>query len=334
MIKNNWTGIPVPQGFDVKEIGGEVFQGRDILDHFISMIAAGMNYPRDFLEFGRTRAGDKAWLAWQVKYGSAQRQVRRAIEQQLIEKHLWCKVGKIYRVPKQGVEPKNREKRPIYVPKIRWKAEGRWQQKEELESLQGWLNVANPVGPEFKLGIEKRAADILGLGEIEFPTFAELRRELKAQAKMMEEQMKKGPKTKEDQLKARQEGGVSKQKAETGVPSKKGQSKKMGGTRQAKLIKEKEFAEVVEDVKKEITDGIKAGQGEIIAWTKKEIEAIVQAGIKRLERETGKIFDRELRGVKKEVSKAVKEISEVTEKAKKRVIEKAEKAIDKIEAEG
>jgi len=171
MARKNWTGIPVPQGFDVKEIGGQIFQGRDVLDHFISMIAAGMTYPRDFLEFGRTRAGDKAWLAWQVKYGSAQRQIRRAIEQQLFEKHLWCLVGQTYDVPKQGVPEKERETHPIFIPKMRWRAEGRWQQAEELKSLQGWLNVANPVGPEFKLAIEKRAAELLGLGEIEFPCY-------------------------------------------------------------------------------------------------------------------------------------------------------------------
>ena len=179
MIKNKWTGMPVPQGFDVKEIGGTVFEGTNIINYLIGLICSGMNYPRDFLEYGRTRAGDKAWLAWQVKYGSNQRQLRRDVEHQLFQKHLWCKFGKTYKVAKQGVPEGERETADIYIPKIIWHAEGRWQQAEELKTLQGWLNVANPIGAEFKLAIEKRAAEILGFGEIEFPSFQDVRREMK-----------------------------------------------------------------------------------------------------------------------------------------------------------
>lgn len=94
MISNNWAGVPVPTGFDVKEIGGTVFEGRDLLDHLISMICAGMKFPRDFLEYGRTRAGDTAWLAWQVEYGRSQLQLRRAIEQQLFKRHVWLSLAR------------------------------------------------------------------------------------------------------------------------------------------------------------------------------------------------------------------------------------------------
>ena len=243
MIKNQWTGVPVPAGFDVKAIGGEVFEGTNILNHLINMICAAMNYPKDFLEQGRTQAGDKAWLAWQVKYGSNQRMYRRDIENQLFEKHLWCKFGFTYRVPKQNVEKKDREKRDIYVPKILWKAEGRWQKAEETKSLQGWLNVANPIGPEFKLGIEKRGAQILGFSNIEFPSHAELRKQIKLEAKIRELQLKKmmekdveGDKPEEKgNLEKRQDAGVSKTLAPTGKEKKA--PPKAGGTRQPKTIK-------------------------------------------------------------------------------------------------
>lgn len=253
MIKNNWTGVPVPAGFDVKDIGGEVFEGTNILNHLINMICAAMNYPRDFLEQGRTRAGDKAWLAWQVKYGSNQRMLRRDIEHQLFQTHLWCNFGKTYRVPKQNVQPKDREKRDIYVPKIIWKAEGRWQRAEELKSLYNALNVANPIGPELKLAIERRIAELLGFGEIEFPSFAELRKEMKRMAKMEELELQrkmqlaargeKKPKEKKDesptqeaQLEERQKGGVHKALAPTG--KKKRKPPKTGGTRVPKTKKQ------------------------------------------------------------------------------------------------
>jgi len=237
MIKNNWTGIPVPQGFDIKNIGGEVFEGTNILNHLINMICAAMNYPRDFLEQGRTRAGDKAWLAWQVKYGTNQRMMRRDIEHQLFEKHLWCKFGKTYKVPKQGVDVKERETVDIYIPKIEWKAEGRWQRAEEIKTLQGWLNVANPIGPEFKLSIERRGAELMGFGDIEFPSFKELRREMKRAERAEELRMQQ----QEARLQKRQKKGVSTALAPTGKEKRPPPS--AGGTRQPKLIKEKALRE-------------------------------------------------------------------------------------------
>lgn len=231
MIKNKWTGLPVPQGFDVKEIGGQVFEGTNILNYLIGLICAGMNYPRDFLEAGRTQASDKSWLAWQVKYGANQRQLRRDIEQQLFQKHLWCKVGKTYKEPKQGVSPDAREIVDIYIPKLIWRAEGRWQQAEELKTLQGWLNVANPIGAEFKLAIEKRGAEIMGFGEIEFPTFQDIRREMKQWQRQQEIAIQE----KESKLSQRQEKGVSKKLVPTGTQKKA--PPPVGGTRQPATIK-------------------------------------------------------------------------------------------------
>jgi len=244
MIKHHWTGIPVPQGFKVEEIGGDVFEGTNILAHLIDMICAAMNYPRDFLERGRSRAGDKAWLAWQVKYGTNQRQLRRDIEFQIFETNLWCKFGKTYREKKQGVEPPRREKKDTYVPKIIWKAEGRWQKKEEIETLLKGLNVANPLGPEMKLAIERRLAVLLQFGDIELPSFKDLRKEVKLRAKLdrllllqaiakgseptkPEKPTDKEP-TAEEKLEKRTKGGVSTEPSPTGKEKKKGVAKPLG----------------------------------------------------------------------------------------------------------
>lgn len=252
MIKHHWTGIPVPQGFKVEEIGGEVFEGTNIIGHLIDMICAAMNYPRDFLERGRSRAGDKAWLAWQVKYGSNQRLLRRDIEHQLFEKHLWCTFGKTYRVKKQNTEPRKREKRDTYVPKIIWNAEGRWQKKEEIETLLSALNVANPIGPEEKLAIERRLAELFGFGDIEFPSFDAIRKEIRLENKLrlmiLQNQIdqaklgpvdveEKGELSEEEKQKRRLEGGVSLQKTKTGEPTGKGKSKDLGKTRKPKTKK-------------------------------------------------------------------------------------------------
>jgi len=251
MIKNHWTGVPVPTGFDVKTIGGEVFEGTNILDHLISMICAGMNYPRDFLEQGKSNSGDKGWLAWQVKYSSNQRLFRQDVENQIFQKHLWCNFGKTYKVPKQNVDEKKQEKRDIYIPQLLWKAEGQYQRAEETKSLQGWLNVANPIGPEFKLAVEKRGAEIAGLGSIDFPTHAELRKQIKMETKIREIQLQQMIEKKENNdseekivkndtekqvksLEKRQDKGVSLKLSETGKEKKA--PPKSGSSRKAKTV--------------------------------------------------------------------------------------------------
>lgn len=230
MIKKNWSGIPVPQGFDVKDIGGEVFDSRNLLDYLTGQICAGMTYPRDFLEQGRTRASDKAWLAWQVTYGEAQLQIRRAIEQQLWRIHLWCKIGQTRRIPKQGVSRRKQKKEPIFVPKVEWRSESKWHMTERLNMDVQILNVANPVGPQLKLAVERDIAKTMGWGDVILPTFTELEKELKAlEQKMLAEQAKAPTKPPTKQEK-RLVGGVSVGKAPTGMEKKP--PPPAGGTRQ------------------------------------------------------------------------------------------------------
>ena len=168
MTKKNKTGIPVNAGFDIKEIGGEVYDGGSIIDHMISIICAGMKYPKSFLEPGKSSEGDKAWLAWQVIYGRQQANLKRAIEHQLWEKQLYCKVGTKRTIPKQGVAKTNQPVEKIYVPQLEWSSEGRWYQETKLKILKDWLNVANPITPQLKIAIEVDAAKTLGYSELTF----------------------------------------------------------------------------------------------------------------------------------------------------------------------
>lgn len=228
MIKNNLDALPVPQGFDTKEIGGEVFDSRNLLDYLTGQICTGMTYPRDFLEQGRTRASDKAWLAWQVTYGEAQHQIRRAIEQQIWQAHVWCKFGLTIRVPKQGVKKRKQEKMPTYVPKVEWRSESKWHMTERLNMDVQILNIANPVGPQLKLAVERDIAKTMGWGEVILPSFEELEKELKALEKKM---LAEG----EPSLQAKRlEGGVSKEKAPTGMQKKP--PPPAGGTRKPDVL--------------------------------------------------------------------------------------------------
>lgn len=174
MAEKGGVGVPVPQGFDIKSIGGEVYDGGQILDKLLSMITSGMKYPRTFIEQGKTQEGDKAWLAWIVTYGKQQTLLRRIIEHQLWARHLNCVFGTEYEVKKQGVKEEDREKRPTYVPKMQWRSEGKWHRETKLEMLTGILNVANPVGPEAKLAIEEDIMKTLGYSEVDLKTAREL----------------------------------------------------------------------------------------------------------------------------------------------------------------
>lgn len=338
MIANNWVGTPVPWGFDIKEIGGEqsIFDGKNILDHLISMIAAGMQYPLDFLESGRTQASDKSWLAWTVRYGRSQNQVRRALEHQIFERHLWCKFGSTVKETRKGP---NQKDLPIYIPKLQWKAEGQWLKDAKMKTLTGLLNVANPIDFPLKIPIQKEMGATLGIGEIDWTEIEELFdvqnktrlanakiEKLKIEAKlkvfesMTEEELAKisepqpqKPKTDEtpeekltEQGEKRQEGGVSRTTKETGTKSKKGQAKPMGGTR--KVGETMETSETTEiELPKEVEDEIK----------KRALDSI-EGETKKVELEQKK-FDLE---VKRKKKKSLEKIDEEMDKINKKESEK------------
>ena len=230
MVTKNKLGVPVPAGFDFKEIGGEIFEGRDVIDTMMSIIASGMQYPKEFLESPRTQASDKSWMAWLVKISGKQNQIRRSVEQQLWEKHLFCRFGKNYKVKKKGVSPDKQEDRTQFVPNMRWKITGQWNMKEKIEILRGLLNVSNPLSPMLKLEVEKDLAESLGYSSIPFPTQEELEKELEEaeQQDQKEKELKMRGMT-EEQREKRQVEGTSRPIVPTG--EKPPEPKHVGDTR-------------------------------------------------------------------------------------------------------
>jgi hypothetical protein len=167
MTTEHGTGIAVPSGFEIKDMGGEVFEGSQIIDDLTSLICAGMRYPRTFLEQGKTQEGQSAWLAWIVTYAGHQKLLRRTIEHQLWARHLFCLMGgTTTKVSRQGQKVENQQVIPIYIPKMAWKSEGKWHIEQKINELTKILNVANPVSPELKLELESDIALTLGYSEL------------------------------------------------------------------------------------------------------------------------------------------------------------------------
>jgi len=133
------------------------------------------------------------------------------------------------------------EIREIYIPKIAWKAEGRWHIAEKVKMLKSILDAANPVDPPLKLSIQKEIAVALGLGALDWSVndrLVEVRMEnLLLEAKVDQEKLKRGETIEKkspeqkliEQLEKRKEGGVSRTPRD--LETEKGISKELGGTR-------------------------------------------------------------------------------------------------------
>jgi len=270
MVTTGGTGVAVPAGFDIKSIGGEIYEGGAILEKLSSLIANGMKYPLAFQQ-SAAQENEQAWIAWIVTYGTDQKLLSNAVESQLWRRHLYCKYGTERKVPKQGVPVDKQEVEPMYVPRVGWKSEGKWHIQQKIEQLTRLLNVANPVSAELKLEIEEDVARTLGYSEVnldEARKVLNIHQDLemldaeidKIKAEMIlaslekamgeemhlemipiitglstpepepEEQPKRPPPT----PLARLAGGVSRTPKPTGKQSQKGVAKPMGGTRKPK----------------------------------------------------------------------------------------------------
>lgn len=168
MTTQNGTGIAVPAGFDIKEIGGEIFEGGQIIDNLLTLICTGMTYPKTFLTQGAGAEGDQAWMAWIRTYSNYQNLITTNVEHQLWARHLYCKLGTTQEVAKQGVSKDSRQRIPTYVPIMSWRSDGKWQTHTKIEQQTKVLNVANPIDPALKLQIEKDIAITLGFTEMDW----------------------------------------------------------------------------------------------------------------------------------------------------------------------
>jgi len=218
MSEKGWGSIPVPAGFDIKEIGGEVFEGRDIVDHFVGMLAWGMGIPKDAIEMARGRATESATDIASNKINRKRNALARAIQHQLFARHVWCKYGK----SKQKQGGKSEEK--TWIPPVKWLQKGFVSIKSRIEMLYKGLNVANPLRPEVVLEANREISELLGW-EVILPTQEEYQKILEKIAAQLEEKKQGQPKPQtEERQENRLEGMQEKSKG-------KGKSKEMGGPR-------------------------------------------------------------------------------------------------------
>lgn len=264
MGKRNWTNIPVPYGFDIKDIGGQVFEAESVTKNLLELLAQGMHVPLSVISSGRDSpegAKDKAGTSF-LEIERMRHEFKQAVEQQLFKKQLWCKHGKTR--TKQGGAVG-----PMYVPELEQTTKGLQSPIERLDTIVKILNVANPVDPQIKLEIDREFAKILGYDMIKMKSQEDLRKELEVMQKQKEEQDKLAlEQTKLDIKNAKEQpkqepstNPLGKQQGKPEAPSKdkqekrlasgvsvnkKGVSKPMGGSRIPK--ESKGVRETVEEV--------------------------------------------------------------------------------------
>lgn len=246
--EKNWSTIPVPSGFDVKDIGGQIFEATSVVEYFLKVIAKGMKVPNHVVGLPY-RAGTEPSYNFQRMRNS----VMKAIKRQLILRHIWCKYGK--EKQKQG----GKGKEILASPELRFKTEGLLNDVDRLKMYVGLLNVANPISPQVKLEVERSICNAMGWDEVDLPSQEGLKKELEEIDKQLKAKLEKKEKSEappslqpsqtpqppqtEEMLKKRQESGANVRQ----VGSKKGQSRNIGGTRGMPQIQESVEEEVVEE---------------------------------------------------------------------------------------
>lgn len=236
--EKNWSTIPMPMGFDLKEMGGEVFDAKEVVDYFLQMIAKGMNCPAKVL-------GIEVREEESFSYQLYKNNLISAVRNQLFKRHIWALHGKTKK--KQGGTEEE-----SFIPFPRVKVEELLSLKERIKIFQDLLNVANPIDPVIKKKSELELCKVLGWYDAieETTSLEEYADELEKAKKEMEKQMKekaKAPQATEEgavnnnPLGEKRQGDPKPQSLEQqqnrlkGMQNKgasdKGQSQDLGGTR-------------------------------------------------------------------------------------------------------
>jgi len=299
--KKNWSTIPMPAGFDVKEIGGEVFEGNTVIEYFLKEIAKGLNVPCAVLGYDLRKDENYDYRLLKIN-------LQMAIEHQLFKRQVWAKYGN--ERTKQGGSTE-----PIYFPEASFRTEELLSKPDKLKMLISMLNSANPIVPQLKLEVERSIAQLMGWDKVMLPTQEELQKMLDEQAELEKKQANKKPapptgiageKTQgkpEPQTVERQEnrlkGGVNVRKNPN-----RGKSREMGGTRmvQESVPDEPQKVQVdinvkgestikTEPLKIEMTDSNKEVAEEKIKTEKEKqkTEELKRKALEKIEEKSGEI---------------------------------------------
>lgn len=327
--QKNWSTIPAPAGFDIKDMGGEVFEAENVVAYFKKIIARGMKVPAKVLG---VEVRDEPYYSYEIM----KEQLRMAIKYQLFETHLWCKFGEKTR-GKQG----GKSTSPIYVPEVRFKDEALLSFSDRIELLFKGFNVANPFSPYTKLKAETEYCRLMGWDDVILPTQEGLKKILDEAEK--EEKAKKEAKEKETvgpegkrqgppepQTRERQEKrleGATKKHPEKGKARPQGETRKPKEVQESVSVSEPPKQEVLIKVVTESkpTDiVVKTPLDDLMADLVKKQQEKVDLE-KNLSEEEGK---RKQKKTQTEIDKIVVEIEQLTAE-----IEKIKVEGEKIKAE-
>lgn len=234
MGEKNWTTVPVPAGFDIKGIGGEVFEAQNIISVLLTLIAHGMNCPKEILGLSSRGSGERQFTVSHVEVERMKNNFKFAVEDQLFARHIWCEHGRI------KARQSGRSHEPVYIPMVKTSTKGLMSPIERLEVLIKLLNIANPLDPRGKLRAEKEIAELLGWDDVLYPSQEELDDWLKAFEAQMLKQAKGARKKEQGQPEPQTRERLLKRKKGMETGSKKGKAKAMGGTRMPKAFQETE----------------------------------------------------------------------------------------------
>lgn len=183
--EKNWSTIPVPAGFDLKEAGGTVFEAQNAINYFLRVIAGIMHVNPSVMGLDTREARNVT----EYPYFTHQRmkdELRNQIRTQLIRLHIWAKYGA--KQSKQGGYMD-----PQWIPNLRVKTEDLLNPSDRLKLDIDILNAANPVMPQTKLEVERDIVLTRGW-EVELPNQKQFMEEQKkqqdAQQKLQDAQMK------------------------------------------------------------------------------------------------------------------------------------------------
>lgn len=189
--EKNWSTIPVPAGFDLKEAGGNVFEAQNAINYFLRVIAGIMHVNPSIMGLDTREARNITELPY-FPHERLKGELLNQIRTQLIRLHMWAKYGE--KKQKQGGFSE-----PQWIPQIRSKTEDLLNPADRLKLDIDILNAANPVMPQTKLEVERdiirtRGWEVILPDQNEF--MAELKKQQAADAefkkKLQEQQLANG----------------------------------------------------------------------------------------------------------------------------------------------
>ena len=183
--EKNWSTIPVPAGFDLKEAGGQVFEAQNAINYFLRIIAGIMHVNPSVMGLDTREARNVSEYPY-FTHLRMKEQLKNQVRTQLIRLHIWAKYGQ--KISKQGgyVDPQ-------WIPKLRAKTEDLLNPADRLKLDIDILNSANPVMPQTKLEVERDIIFTRGW-EVDLPTqeafMKDLNEKQDSQKKLQEAQTK------------------------------------------------------------------------------------------------------------------------------------------------